>query len=74
VVAHEIAALIRYRGLGVQEAAEQVVLGQLTQMGGSGGVIAIGRDGRIAMPFNSDGMLRGAMDARGRIETGLLRE
>jgi beta-aspartyl-peptidase (threonine type) len=74
VVAHEIAALIRYRGLGVQEAAEQVVLGQLTKMGGSGGVIAIGRDGRIAMPFNSDGMLRGAMDARGRIETGLLRE
>jgi beta-aspartyl-peptidase (threonine type) len=74
VVAHEIAALIRYRGLGVQQAADEVVLGQLTRMGGSGGVIAIGRDGRIAMPFNSDGMLRGAMDSQGRIETGLLRE
>jgi beta-aspartyl-peptidase (threonine type) len=45
VVAHEIAALIRYRGLGVQQAADEVVLGQLTRMGGSGGVIAIGRDG-----------------------------
>ena len=74
VVAHEIAALIRYRGLSVQQAADEVVLGQLTRMGGSGGVIAIGRDGRIAMPFNSDGMLRGAMDSQGRIETGLLRE
>jgi hypothetical protein len=34
----------------------------------------VGRDGRIAMPFNSDGMLRGAMDSRGLLETGLLRD
>ena len=40
----------------------------------SGGVIAVGRDGRIAMPFNSEGMLRGAMDSRGLFQTGLLRE
>ena len=44
---------------------------QLVQFGGSGGVIAVGRDGRIAMPFNSPGMLRGAMDSRGRLETGI---
>jgi len=71
-VAHEIASLMRYRGLGVVKAADEVVMGQLVKLGGSGGVIAVGRDGRIAMPFNSAGMLRGAMDSRGMLMTGLL--
>jgi beta-aspartyl-peptidase (threonine type) len=73
-VAHEIASLMRYRGLDVVEAADEVVMRQLVRLGGSGGVIAVGHDGRIAMPFNSEGMLRGAMDSRGLFETGLLRE
>ena len=72
VVAHEIASLVRYRGMGVIEAADEVVMKQLVKLGGSGGVIAVGRDGSIAMPFNSPGMLRGAMDSRGRFETGIL--
>ena len=45
-VAHEIASLMRYRGLDVGEAADEVVMQQLVRLGGSGGVIAIGRDGR----------------------------
>jgi len=73
-VAHEIASLMRYRGLGVEAAANEVVMRQLVKLGGSGGVIAVGPDGRIAMPFNSEGMLRGAMDSSGRFETGLLRD
>jgi beta-aspartyl-peptidase (threonine type) len=73
-VAHEIASLMRYRGLDVVAAADEVVMQQLVRLGGSGGVIAVGRDGRIAMPFNSEGMLRGAMDSRGLFRTGLLRE
>jgi beta-aspartyl-peptidase (threonine type) len=70
-VAHEIASLMRYRGLDVRRAADEVVTKQLVKIGGSGGVIAIGRDGAIAMPFNSPGMLRGAMDSGGRLETGI---
>jgi len=50
------------------------VLRQLARMGGSGGVVAVGRDGRIAMPFNSEGMLRAAMDSRGLLVTGLLKD
>jgi beta-aspartyl-peptidase (threonine type) len=73
MVAHEIASLVRYRGLGVVEAADEVVMGQLVRLGGSGGVIAVGRDGSIAMPFNSPGMLRGAMDSRGLLATGVLK-
>jgi beta-aspartyl-peptidase (threonine type) len=65
---------MRYRGLDVMEAAEDVVMRQLVSLGGSGGVIAGGRDGRIAMSFNSAGMLRGAMDSSGRLVTGLLKD
>ncbi|HWJ07035.1 MAG TPA: isoaspartyl peptidase/L-asparaginase [Steroidobacteraceae bacterium] len=73
VVGHEIASLIRHAGKDVVSAAETVVLEQLVHMGGEGGVIAIGRDGRIAMPFNSKGMLRGSIDGDGRLTTGILR-
>ena len=71
-VAHEIASLVRYAGLDVVSAAERVVREQLVHMGGEGGVIAIGRDGRIAMPYNSKGMLRGSIDTAGRTFTGIL--
>ncbi len=71
-VAHEIAALVRYAGLNAVAAADRVVHEQLRRMGGSGGVIVVGRDGTIAMPFNSRGMLRGAIDAQGRLTTAIL--
>jgi beta-aspartyl-peptidase (threonine type) len=71
--AHEIAALIRYGGLGVAEATA-TVLRRVGELGGYGGVIAIGREGAIAMPFNSDGMLRGALDSSGRFEIGMLKD
>ncbi|MGB5104178.1 MAG: isoaspartyl peptidase/L-asparaginase, partial [Steroidobacteraceae bacterium] len=71
-VAHEIASLMRYKGMGVAAAANEVVMNQLVRLGGDGGVIAIGRDGSIAMPFNSEGMLRGSMDSSRRLTTGLL--
>ena len=71
-VAHEIASLMRYAGKGAAEAADIVVQQQLRRMGGEGGVIVVGRDGTIAMPFNSRGMLRGSIDAGGRLTTGIL--
>jgi L-asparaginase / beta-aspartyl-peptidase len=71
-VAHEIAALVRYAGLDAVAAADRVVHEQLRRMGGSGGVIVVGRDGTIAMPFNSRGMLRGSIDAQGRLTTAIL--
>jgi beta-aspartyl-peptidase (threonine type) len=71
-VAHEIASLMRYAGLDACAAADRVVHEQLRGMGGSGGVIVVGRDGTIAMPFNSRGMLRGSIDAQGRVTTAIL--
>lgn len=65
-VAHDVSALVEYTGLSVQQAAEKVIHGKLQP--GDGGLIAVGRDGSIALVFNSEGMYRGAADSAGRFE------
>lgn len=57
-VAHEICSLVRYRGLSLQAAADQVIQEQLTGLKGDGGVIAVAPDGQMAWSFNTSGMYR----------------
>jgi beta-aspartyl-peptidase (threonine type) len=57
-VAHEICALVRHAGLSLQAAADRVVQGELTALGGDGGVIAVAPDGQMAWSFNTKGMYR----------------
>lgn len=59
VVAYDIAALMKYKGLSLEEAANHVVMEKLVEKGGTGGIIALDRQGNIAMPFNTAGMFRG---------------
>ena len=66
-VAHDVCAMMRYAGLSLAESANAVIHGHLTEMGGTGGVISIDRDGHIAMPFNTAGMYRGYIDAEGNL-------
>lgn len=65
-VAHDISALIEYKGLSLTDASELVVNDKLVKAGGSGGVIVIDKMGNIAMPFNSEGMFRGFASADGK--------
>ena len=65
-VAYDIAALMKYRGLSVQQAADQVINKTLKAVpGAEGGVIALDAKGNFAMPFNSEGMYRGWIGADG---------
>jgi L-asparaginase / beta-aspartyl-peptidase len=66
LAAHSIAAQIEHRGWSVERAAEHAVHGKLAALGGTGGVIAIDRTGRFAMPFNTPGMYRGHVGADGQ--------
>lgn len=66
VVAYDISALMEYKGLSLKEAAETVVMQKLVRLGGEGGIIAVDKDGNIAMTFNSAGMYRGFIDAGGK--------
>lgn len=58
-VAYDISALMEYKGLSLEDAANEVVNKKLVKAGGEGGVIAVDKYGNIAMPFNSEGMYRG---------------
>ncbi|WP_279050596.1 isoaspartyl peptidase/L-asparaginase [Cedecea davisae] len=59
LAAYDIAALVEYAGLSLQQAVDRVVLEKLPAIGGSGGMIAIDNQGNVALPFNSEGMYRG---------------
>jgi L-asparaginase / beta-aspartyl-peptidase len=65
-VAHDISALMEYKGLSLKEASELVVNEKLVKAGGSGGVICVDKSGNISMPFNSEGMFRGFATADGK--------
>ena len=58
VAAHEVSALMEHRGLDVEAATSEVVR-KIGALGGEGGLIAIDRTGRVALPFNTSGMYRG---------------
>jgi beta-aspartyl-peptidase (threonine type) len=49
----------------VSDAAERVINRDIPSLGGSGGAIALDRDGNFAMPFNTEGMYRGWIGADG---------
>ncbi|SEG41628.1 isoaspartyl peptidase/L-asparaginase family protein [Bosea lathyri] len=57
-VGHEIASLIAYKGLSLKEATD-TVLGELGAHKIGAGLVAIGPDGGIVAPYNTDGMYRG---------------
>ena len=65
-VARDIAALMEYRALPVQQAADLEIKQKLQDLGGDGGVIAMDKFGNIAISFNSEGMYRAYIDGDGK--------
>jgi beta-aspartyl-peptidase (threonine type) len=59
VVAYAITAAMEHKGISLEEAARKLIKEELFQKGLRGGVIAVDRDGNVAMPYNTEGMVRG---------------
>ena len=51
-------ALLRLAGLSLEEACSRALRGQ-QELGGSGGLIALDREGHFAAPFTTPAMYRG---------------
>lgn len=66
-VASDICARVRYGGVSLEQAANDVVMKRLVAQGGEGGVIALDRQGNFTLPFNSSGMYRGWVGPDGKI-------
>ena len=58
-VAHDIAALYKYKGMTVQQAGDEVIHKTLEPVHGDGGAIILDAKGNFSMPFNTEGMYRG---------------
>ena len=67
VVAHDISALMEYKGMTVEDASKEVIHKKVAKLGGDGGVIAIDKNGNIAMEMNTSGMYRAHIDSDGKI-------
>jgi beta-aspartyl-peptidase (threonine type) len=66
-IARDICARVQYQGLALAAAADAVINGQLRDMGGDGGIIAIDPKGNIALTFNTPGMYRASLDVDGNL-------
>lgn len=65
VVAYDVSCLMEYKGLSLQQAAEEVIMRRVLKIGGDGGLIAVDAHGNIAMPFNTEGMYRACKSSLG---------
>ena len=68
VTAHDVAALMEFGGLDIEAAAKTAIFQRLP---GKGGLIAVDARGRIVLPFNTEGMYRGWIDAQGNVHTAI---
>lgn len=68
-VAFNISALMEYKKLSLQEACDEMVFNRLEE--GTGGVIALDKDGNFYMPFNTPSMFRGVATSEGVFETAI---
>jgi beta-aspartyl-peptidase (threonine type) len=61
VAAYDVSCLMEYAGMTLEKAAKMVIHKKMISLGGEGGLIALDAKGNVSMPFNSEGMYRGAI-------------
>ncbi|GAB2228334.1 hypothetical protein Droror1_Dr00010169 [Drosera rotundifolia] len=69
-LARDVAAVMEYKGMRLQEAVDYVVKERLED-GGKAGMIAVSRDGELAVGFNCNGMFRGCASEDGFMEVAI---
>jgi len=67
VVAADICERVKYLHEPLEKAANDVVMKELVEQHGEGGVIALDRQGNVATPFNTNGMLHAIVRSDGSI-------
>ena len=64
--ARTVAAKYEYQNKDVKTATQEVML-EIEKLGGDGGMIALDKNGNVAMTFNTEGMYRGTVTEDGEI-------
>ena len=71
---HDISALMEYKGLSLIEAANLVVNNKLVKAGGAGGIIAVDKQGNIALILNTTGMFRAFAKSNGEQAVSIFKD
>jgi beta-aspartyl-peptidase (threonine type) len=72
-VAHDICARVLYKGISLQQAADEVIMDKLVKMKGDGGIVGLDPKGNAVFSFNTPGMYRGHVDKAGKIHTAVFK-
>jgi beta-aspartyl-peptidase (threonine type) len=67
IVAADICERVRYLHVSLEQAANDVVMKELVDQHGEGGVIALDHQGNVTTPFNTSGMMTGTVRSDGKI-------
>ena len=73
-VAHDIVALMKYKNLPVNAAADEVIRKKLKAAGGEGGVICLDHKGRFYPSYNTEGMYRGCITRDGQVQVRIFEQ
>lgn len=73
-VAYDISAQMEYAGKSLKDASKNVIQDKLTQLGGTGGIVALDHYGNPSMEFNTEGMYRAYMNDQGELILGIYGE
>ena len=65
-VAKTVSDLMEYKNYSLQKAGDEMINKKVPELGGDGGLIAVDKNGNIAMPFNTEGMYRGYIKSDGK--------
>jgi len=74
MVAHDISAMMAYKGVSLKAATTEVIQHKLKQLGGTGGVVALDKQGHMVYEFNTAGMYRASMDDKGTLDVKIYKE
>jgi len=73
-VAYDISAQMEYQQKTLKEATENVIQHKLTKLGGTGGVVALDKNGNMSFEFNTSGMYRASMNDKGEVIVKIYKE
>lgn len=73
-VAYDISAQMEYSNKSLKQATTDVIQNKLTKLGGTGGVVALDKNGNMSFEFNTAGMYRASMDDKGNLVVKIYKE
>lgn len=74
VMAKSVSDRMELANMSLKNAADEMIMHKLGELGGDGGLIAVDKNGNIAMPFDTEGMYRGYVKSTGETEIKIYKE